>query len=164
MTYNPDIHHRRSIRLKEYDYSRSGAYFVTVCAWKKECLFGEIRDGEMVLNDCGRVVQEQWNALSLHFNNVETDEFVVMPNHMHGIVVINNCSGEVSSPDFLPDSEQRIQGGEIPPLRVKRTLGQIVAYFKYQSTKQIDIIRNSPGIPVWQRNYYEHVIRILCCR
>ena len=81
-------HHRRSIRLQGYDYSSAGAYFVTICAKKRECLFGEIVDGEMRMNDAGRIVNETWLALSDHYSGWETDAFVVMPNHVHGILVI----------------------------------------------------------------------------
>ena len=164
MTYNPEIYHRRSIRLKGYDYSQPGAYFVTVCAWNKECLFGEIKGGEMLLNECGEIIMKCWNAIPSHFVNVGCDEFVVMPNHIHGVIFINNCRGEVSSPFsevVLHNSKSKTalqNGGETPPLR-KITLGQIVAYFKYQSAKRINDIRNTQGTPVWQRNYYEHIIR-----
>lgn len=165
MTYNPEIHHRRSIRLNGYDYSQAGAYFVTVCAWKKENIFGEIKNGEMLLNECARIIQDHWDAIPGHFDNVEIDEFIIMPNHVHGIVFMNNCRGEVSSPipSVLPIPNRPIdinteEGGETPPLR-KRTLGQVVAYFKYQSAKAINLLRNNPGGPVWQRNYYEHIVR-----
>jgi REP element-mobilizing transposase RayT len=88
MTFNPDIHHRRSIRLRDYDYSQVGAYFVTICAWQRECLFGEIVDGEMRLNEMGRIICAVWNDLPNHYRHVELDEFVAMPNHVHGIIVI----------------------------------------------------------------------------
>lgn len=151
MTYNPDIHHRRSIRLKGYDYSQAGAYFVTVCSWHKECVFGEIVNGEMCLNAYGEIVKKCWNAIHDHFENMVCDEFVVMPNHMHGIIMIN-CRGEVASPF------SGLEGRETLPLQ-KTTLGKIVAYFKYQAAKQINHIRNTSGQQVWQRNYYETVIR-----
>jgi REP element-mobilizing transposase RayT len=107
-----------------------------------------------------------WHAIPEHFPYTGIDEFVVMPNHFHGIIVIyhDNCRGEVSSPaspiSMLPISKtkQTTKGGGTPPLR-KRTLGQIVAFFKYQSAKQINQTRNTPRCPVWQRNYYEHIIR-----
>lgn len=94
MTYNPDFHHRKSIRLKEYDYSQAGAYFVTVCAWKKECLFGEIRDGEMVLNDCGEIVRQEWMNTEIVRPKITLDEYVVMPNHFHGILIFLSRRGE----------------------------------------------------------------------
>ncbi len=135
-----------------------------MCVWNKECLFGEIKDGEMLFNENGEIVMKCWDTIPSHFPHVETDEFIVMPNHVHGIVFINNCRGEVSSPSskvVAPNSKTKtasIQGGETPPLR-KITLGQIVAYFKYQTAKQINQICNTPGQPVWQRNYHEHIIR-----
>ena len=92
MNYKPDRHHRRSIRLKEYDYSQAGAYFVTVCTQKRECFFGEIVDGEMQLNNAGQMVQDVWNNLVARYPDIETDEFIVMPNHLHGIVVFVEAS------------------------------------------------------------------------
>jgi putative transposase len=170
MKYNPEFHHRRSIRLKGYNYSQAGAYFVTVCAWNRECLFGKIANGEMILNEYGEIIMKYWNTIPSNFLHVETDEFIIMPNHVHGIVFVNNCRGEVSSPFseiVAPNSKtetapiqggETSEGGETPPLR-KTTLGQIVAYFKYRSAKCINQIRNAQGKPIWQRNYYEHIIR-----
>jgi putative transposase len=157
MKFNPEIHHRRSIRLREYDYVQIGMYFVTICVQDRECLLGKITNRQIILNEYGNVVNEFWRNLSVHFSHIELDSFVIMPNHMHGIIVINNdCRGEVSSP--LSGINKYKKGGETPPLR-KRTLGQIIGYFKYQVTKQINIIRDTLGVPVWQRNYYERVIR-----
>jgi putative transposase len=99
MPYNPDIHHRCSIRLKGYDYSQQGAYFVTICTYKRNCLFGEIVDGEIKLNTNGEIVRGCWLSIFRHFLNVELDEFVIMPNHLHGIIIIENSEveGELSS-------------------------------------------------------------------
>lgn len=88
--YNPDLHHRHSIRLQGYDYSKVGAYFVTVCTQTREGLFGQIQDGEMVVNDAGRMVVSVWNDLPKHYSGVDVDAFVIMPNHIHGIIVITN--------------------------------------------------------------------------
>ncbi|MEW6571733.1 MAG: transposase [Nitrospirota bacterium] len=159
--YNPDIRHRRSIRLKGYDYSEAGAYFVTICTKDRECLFGDVVNGEMRLNEAGKMVQKWWYEIATKFRNIELDGSVIMPNHLHGIIVISvdNCRGEVSSPVLKTDeTKTRKEGGVPPPLR-KRTLGQIVAYFKYQTTKQINQNRNTPRVPVWQRNYYDRIIR-----
>jgi len=93
MTYNPEIHHRRSIRLRDYDYSQAGVYFVTICAWKKECLFGEIKNSEMFLNEYGEIVMRCWDDLPNHYQYTQLDEFVIMPNHVHGIIVINVGAG-----------------------------------------------------------------------
>lgn len=150
--FNPQTHHRRSIRLKEYDYSNAGAYFVTIVTWQREFLFGEIVNGEMKLSRYGEIVQKWWNEIPVHFANVETGAFVVMPNHIHGIVFILERRGTVSVPDGNT-------GGETPPLRTP-TLGQILAYFKYQSTKEMNAVENTGTVTkFWQRNYYEHIIR-----
>ena len=161
MKYNPDIHKRQSIRLKEYDYSEDGAYFVTVCAKDRECIFGTIEDQKVILNDASMMVGKWWMELANKFSNIELDKYVIMPNHFHGIIVITSdyCRGEVASPlNVVGNKRPKQMGGETPPLH-KHTLGQIVAYFKYQSTKAINITRENPGVPIWQRNYYEHVIR-----
>ncbi len=171
MRYNPEIHQRRSIRLKEYDYSQAGAYFITICTWNKERLFGNILNRNVELSSNGDITFQYWMDIPNHFNNVGLDEFIVMPNHVHGIIM---CRGEVTSPFLKMDNSIKMggttqmdgetqmggttQGGETPPLR-KRTLGQIVAYYKYQTTKHLNQIRDTPGIPVWQRNYYDHIIR-----
>ena len=86
MNYNPDIHHRRSIRLKGYDYSQAGLYFVTICTQNRLCLFGKIENREMILNDPGIMIERQWQELIYRFDNIKADEFIVMPNHFHGIV------------------------------------------------------------------------------
>lgn len=101
MTYNPEIHHRRSIRLKGYDYSQAGVYFVTVCAWNKEFLFGEIKDGKMLFNEYGEIVMKCWNAIPGHFVNVACDEFMVMPNHIHGIISISNVGAQFIAPSCI---------------------------------------------------------------
>ena len=90
MKYNLDIHHRRSIRLKGYDYAQAGAYFVSICTQNRECLFGEITNGKIVLNAAGRMVSETWEWLATQYDHVELDQWVIMPNHMHGIIVIIN--------------------------------------------------------------------------
>jgi len=86
VTYCPEIHHRQSIRLKDYDYSQVGAYFVTVCAWNRECFFGEIKNCTTRLNEYGEIIMKCWYEIPDHFPYVKTDEFIVMPNHIHGIV------------------------------------------------------------------------------
>jgi REP element-mobilizing transposase RayT len=131
----------------------------------RECLFGQISDGVMELNDAGIVVQKIWVGLPERFPKVTLDEFVIMPNHFHGIIWIHNVGAGSPRPDSVsPDNQiqgEEIlinQGGETPPLRGP-TLGQIMGYFKYQTTKQINVIRDNPGVAVWQRNYFERIIR-----
>jgi REP element-mobilizing transposase RayT len=166
--FDPQKHHRRSIRLKHYDYASEGAYYVTIVTRGRNCVFGEIIDREMYLNEYGRIVQKWWEEIPIHFPNVKTGAFVIMPNHVHGIISITNeCRGEVISPHKNPNKnnipiEQNLtkpQGGATPPLR-KPTLGQIIAYFKYQSTKEINLADNTGvATKIWQRNYYERIIR-----
>ncbi|MBI5635157.1 MAG: transposase [Nitrospirae bacterium] len=153
MQFDPDKHHRRSIRLKEYDYSQSGAYFVTVCAWQKENIFGEIKNAKMLLNEYGRLVQEHWEAIPEHFDNVETDEFVIMPNHIHGIVSLSNVGAQFIAPFRKATTENQGVINHAP------TVGEIFRAFKARCAHAINQIRNTTGVPLWQRNFYEHIIR-----
>jgi REP-associated tyrosine transposase len=147
--FDPQIHHRRSIRLQDYDYASEGAYFVTTVTQGRVCLLGEIVDGKMCLNRYGEIVQRWWNEIPIHFPNVEIGAFVIMPNHVHGVIfIIDQRTGEV----FPPHNEPK-------PLH-KPTLGQIIAYFKYQSTKEMNLANVTGTIAkFWQRNYFEHIIR-----
>lgn len=161
MRYNPAIHHRRSIRLKGYDYTRAGAYYVTMVTKNRECVLGEIVNDEMRLNEWGECVADWWDDIPQHFMHADIDAFIIMPNHVHGILVITdtvNVGAGFPRPDLDTPTPP---GAATAPLRfLKRpTLGQIVGYFKYQSTKQINDARNTPGVPIWHRNYYEHIIR-----
>ena len=174
MTFNPDVHHRRSIRLQEYDYRGAGVYFVTLCALQHECLFGEIADGTMSLNDSGLVVNEYWQGIPTHFPHVEMDTFAIMPNHFHGIVrILDNFvgakQGSSASPgfnfhDIQNECKNLGEAGETfaSPLlhgTLCGSLGSVIQNFKSISTRMINKFRNNPGCPVWQRNYYERVIR-----
>ncbi|MFA5056129.1 MAG: transposase [Dehalococcoidia bacterium] len=146
--YDPDIHHRRSRRLEGYDYSQAGAYFITVCTRNRECLFGDVIDGVMALSDVGRVVEEEWMKSADIRKEIELDAFVIMPNHIHGIIVIaNDCRGVWL---YAPTGTLRSPS---------RTIGALVRAFKSACTIRINDMRNSRGTPVWQRNYYEHVTR-----
>lgn len=117
MKFNPDILHRRSIRLKGFDYSRAGAYFVTACVQHRECLFGSILNGEVVLNDAGRMVKAMWEALPERFQVVQLDKFMVMPNHFHGIIMLN--------PLHDPDSINNRRGESCirPVFRIRPDVG-----------------------------------------
>lgn len=148
MKFNPDKYHRRSIRLKDYDYSQPGGYFVTVCTKNRECMFGEIIDGAMDLNDLGEIVQKCWKDLPDHFPHIELDTFTIMPSHVHGIIMLhNNVGAQLIAP------ESTIQG----MINHAPTLGQIIRTFKATTTRFIR--RDISTRFNWQRNYYEHVIR-----
>ena len=146
----PATYRRRSIRLPRFDYTQQGAYFVTMCTLNRDCLFGEIVNREMRLNDIGRVAQMMWEEIPTHFPQVETDAYVVMPNHVHGVIVIAGPNVGVSHASPLP---QRPSG---PP---RRSIGAIVGSYKSAVSRRINQSRGTPGTSVWQRNYYEHVIR-----
>lgn len=168
--YAPQKHHRHSIRLKGYDYTQAGAYLVTIVTHGRECLFGEIINGEMILNEYGKIVQKWWDDLPNHFPGVETGAFVIMPNHVHGVIVIvDDGRGAAPAPlisaqDVAMESEpedgmETIGRGDPAPTR-KPTLGQVVAYFKYKSTKEMNALDVLGVITkFWQRNYYERIIR-----
>jgi len=147
MTLNSDRHRRRSIRLKYYDYSQAGAYFVTICTYNKKCLFGEVIDGKMVLNQFGKVVEREWLRTTEIRPNMQLDKFIIMPNHMHGIVIIDESNVGATGRSPLPK-------GPTP-----KSIGAIAAGFKSVATRRINDLRGTPYTPVWQRNYYEHVIR-----
>ena len=149
--YNPEIHHRRSIRLKGHDYAQAGAYFVTICAHDRECLFGEIVNGEMEVNQYGEIVEKAWNDLLNHYPHLELDRFIVMPNHIHGIPVLIEAG--------LVGAGLKRAGLKPAPTMRRHGLPEIVRAFKTFSACRINESRNSPGVPVWQRNYYEHIIR-----
>jgi putative transposase len=146
-----NLHYRKSIRLKEYDYSQPGEYFVTICTDQHNCLFGEIRRGEMHLNPLGLIVQEEWLRTKTIRPEIELDDFVIMPNHLHGIIVIVGTHGCASL------------RGNITPVaslrRQPRSLGSIVAGFKSAATKRINAERKTPYAPVWQSRFYEHIIQ-----
>ena len=147
----PSNQNRRSIRLRGYDYAQPGAYFVTLCTHRWINMFGGVSNGEMMLNPLGLGVQDEWLRTAKIRPYVQLDEYVIMPNHLHGIVMItdngrgvlqyapNHASGQLRSPSF--------------------GLGAIIRGFKSVATRRINCIRGVSGQPIWQRNYYEHIIR-----
>ena len=142
---------RKSIRLNRWDYRTPAAYFVTICTHDRVPLFGRVVDGEMVLNAFEEIVQGCWREIPEHFPHVELDAFVVMPNHVHGIIsIVDDVGATHASP--LPN-------GNAPRGPVPGSLGAIVGSFKSAVTKRINALRGTPGAPVGQRNYYEHIIR-----
>ena len=154
---------RKLARLKNYNYSSEGYYFVTICTQDRRSLFGKVEVGNdpgagpgMVLNDIGWMVKSMWTQLPIYYPNIGIDEYVVMPNHLHGIVAMAGAG--LPRPLSVKSVFKHFSGAETAPLRIP-ALGQMVAYFKYQTTKGINIIRSTPGVSVWQRGYYDHIIR-----
>jgi len=146
--FDPEKHHRKSIRLQEYDYTQAGAYYVTIVTHQRDCLFGEILNEEMFLNEFGKIADECWRAIPEHFPNVELGAHMIMPNHVHGIIIINRRGAALLRP--YDDNLHKIN---LKP----GSLGAIVRSYKsavsYRANKEL----NTTG--TWQRNYYEHIIR-----
>lgn len=143
---------RHSIRLKNYDYSKSGLYYVTICTENRECLFGDIVDGKMVLNNIGNMIEKWWNKIPKRFNMAKLDVFQIMPNHIHMIIHIVGAG-------FIPAHGERATTRVAPT-----TLGDIIGAFKSLTTHEyITGVKNNGWKPfdkrLWQRNYYEHIIR-----
>lgn len=188
MANNPRGFHRRSIRLKGYDYTQPGAYFITLCTAGRELLFGEIIDGAMNLYRLGLIVQKAWLELPRHYPNVVLDAMVIMPNHVHAVILLveDACTGTIDRgkdriaqlakgasdvgcriPGSQPDPgepEATKEGDETRPFSAQTpnkrdALPEIVRAFKTYSAKRINAVRRTPGQPVWQRNYYEHIVR-----
>lgn len=152
MKYDPDKKHRRSMRLEGYNYAQQGAYFVTICTFNRECLFGEVKNGEMHLNDFGMVAYKEWKQTSVVRPYVELDEFAIMPNHIHGIVVIE--SDQAGTPHVTTDEPTRTFGKPI-----SGSLSSIVGAYKSMVTRQINERRVTPNAELWQKRFYDVIIR-----
>ena len=187
-SYQPKKHHRRSIRLKGYDYSQKGLYFITICCQNRICRFGDVVDGEMALNEYGQIAYNEWLKLSDRFSNFELDVFQIMPNHIHGIILLNNVSvvgaavGAVGA-GFTPAQIDLNTQNELDiknnldaqyddniraTARVAPTVYDIVgAYKSLVANGCLEIWKSKwagvTPVPLmgklWQRNYYEHIIR-----
>lgn len=166
MSYDKNKHHRRSIRLKEYDYTSPGWYYVTICTHQQTCLFGDINNGRIVLSSIGKMAQEYWLQIPNHFKFVELDEFVIMPNHIHGIIIINdrpgnggdnngNGRGVRSNAPANANINPQNRFSEISPK--SGTLGVIVRSYKSSVTRWCR--KNKNDHFKWQRNFYEHIMR-----
>jgi len=169
MKDNSDKRHRRSIRLRGYDYARTGAYFVIVVTKDRACLFGEVVNGEMRLNDGGRVIQATWDELPEHYPGVECDAFVVTPNHVHGIIVLVDNGGDGANdvgagPRACPGKDKPQKSGQPQGVAPTISLADVVHRFKTLTTKRyIDGVKSLDWTPfagrLWQRNYSEHIVR-----
>jgi putative transposase len=144
---------RKSLRLRGYDYSQAGAYVVTICTHGRECLLGRVVDDKIYLTEPGQIVYRGWQELDLKYPTIQLDYFTVMPNHVHGIILL------VGAGSPRPEIPSLQLGGETPPLPKNPNLSTIIGYFKYQSTKQINAARYTPAAIIWQRGFYDHVIR-----
>ncbi len=173
MPFNPEIHNRKSIRLPGYDYSREGLYFITICTKNKEHLFGHIANGNMFLNDIGQIAHQCWAAIPDHFPNAALHAFVIMPNHLHGIIELKNGGGNLTIGGVSAVGVENFQPLPPPPptpepltltpqrhafqQMIPRSIAAIVKGFKIGVTNWC---REHTDIEtVWQRNYYEHIVR-----
>jgi len=209
MKYNPKIHHRRSIRLKGYNYSQPGAYFITLCTYQRQCWFGEIRQAQMHLNQIGKIVEQEWLKSAQMRPNIKLDEWIIMPNHLHVIVWIVQSGLEIKSEDRLSNTElsntglsntelsntglsntelsntelsntelsnTELSNTELSNTELSNTgvcntplrggfrrqgnsLASFIGGFKGAVTRRINQCCNNNSIPIWQRNYYESIIR-----
>ena len=161
---------RKSPRLRGYDYSQSGAYFVTICTQRRQQLFGDVLDGEMILNDYGKIAAACWTAIPDHHTNVELDLYVIMPNHVHGIVVINDGYDSSTADRIYPvPTKNRDHVGtryiasgaknRANPNRKRPTLGTIIGTYKAAVTRRINRNMNQPNAKIWQGRYHDHIIR-----
>jgi putative transposase len=155
---------RDSTHLPGYDYTRAGAYFVTICARDRARLFGEIRQGVVHLSEVGALVATSWVGIGEHFSNVSLDAWVLMPNHLHGIISLSDNMALPPDIELVAwrashtSSVPRSWPTALPVGPIRGSLGAIVGSFKSATTKQINRLRSSPGVPLWQRGYYEHII------
>ncbi len=160
--YDPKYHPRRSLRLKGYDYSQSGAYFVTISTYQHQSLFGAIVDGEMTLNSFGQVVREEWFKSARIRSEIElfADEFVVMLNHIHGIIWIVDDPPVGATRRVAPTTRRVTPASSSRPCGPKSgSIGAIIGQYKPAVTKRINHMLETYGVPVWQRNYHDHIIR-----
>jgi len=146
MPYDPQIHHRRSTRLRDWDYSWPWWYYVTICTQDRVCELGQVKEDRVILNHFGRIAEETWRWLANHHDYAQLDDFVIMPNHLHGIIIMN---------------EPRRGGSRTAPTEDTQTkpLGRLIGAFKTVSTKRINEMKKTPGTIFWQRSFHDHIIR-----
>lgn len=150
MKYNPNKHHRKSIRLKGFDYAKANLFFITINCDKRAHYFGKIENQKMILNEAGMIANHCWLEIPLHFPNVILHEYMIMPNHIHGIIEITENNHSEDQLNYPPrqNAYQKI---------IPNSIGSIVKGFKIGVTKWFRINTNIET--VWQKNYYEHIIR-----
>ncbi|MDR1737321.1 MAG: hypothetical protein LBR66_00665 [Candidatus Symbiothrix sp.] len=186
--YNPDLHHRRSVRLRDYDYSQEGLYFITLCVQNRECIFGEIVDGQMILNEYGQIIDNIWNEMPQHYPFAVLHNYIVMPNHFHGIVEITNdarrgaiyrAQNIATNDDQRAHNDQRAdlqQGAIVEEGAIYRAPTQPVGGFAgdknpmlhnnvsrlirwFKGRATFECRKNETIYFAWQRNLWEHIIR-----
>lgn len=153
---SPEYRGRRSLRLKDFDYSREGAYYVTICTYHRRCALGHITGTDMILNKWGTIASQEWYRSTAMRAEIESDAFIVMPNHIHGILLICSVGASGCSPKM---EARQTKNSFNRDGFAKRSLASFIAGFKAAVTTRTNMFRGTPGKPFWQRNYYEHIIR-----
>lgn len=152
MPYDPQRHHRRTLRLRNTTYAARGSYYVTICTQHRRQIFGNVRRRAIVLNDIGRIVSRCWFSLPEHYAHVRLDAFVVMPDHVHGILTFDGTHVEPNQgvDDVSEGVAPRLRPGSLPV---------VIRAFKSAATREVNLMRNTPGASLWQHRYYEHIVR-----
>ena len=166
MAFDPDQHNRHSIRLYGYDYTVPGYYYVTICTKNRISHLGTVIDDVVILSTWGRIAYENWRKIPEHFSSVGLDYFVIMPNHIHGVIILRDADATKRQPNppekNTPINVQNVGAQHAAPLIPKiapGSIGAIVRSYKSSVTREVNRLRNTPGMRFWQRNYYEHIIR-----
>lgn len=151
---------RRTIRLRNFDYAASGFYFITICTWRRSCLFGEVIDGQIRLNRMGKIVANEWQKSASIRKEASLDESVIMPNHFHGILIIDKPEFSRSSAKRLDFKERNCGRPPVAPTGPQPySTSAVIAGFKSAVTRRCRQIYQADKLRIWQRNYWEHVIR-----
>ena len=173
MSQDIDLPKRKKMRLKDYDYSKEGLYYITICTDNRKLLFGNVNTdiGIMILNEFGKIAQENWNETERIRDNIKLHQFIIMPNHIHVIIEITHRRGVLHTPGIekhipeikthtSPDIENIKKN--TPPQSPKQTIGSIIRGYKASVTKKINLLIEKGDLPrnkIWQRSYYDHIIR-----
>ena len=150
---------RKHMRLKGYDYSQAGLYFITICTKNREHIFGIINNGVIILNEYGDIVRNYWNDIPNHYINVELDEYIIMPDHFHGIIQMNPSVAQFIASNSVASNIAMKQEDAMNRTPTAVTIGAVVRSFKACCTHAINKMNNNIGVSIWQRNYYERIIR-----
>ena len=146
MAYKPEYHHRRSVRVKSHDYASPGEYFITICTYERESIFGVVQEDKMLLNEWGTIAENCWGDLLNHFSHIHLGPYIIMPNHIHGIIGIDKY------PERHCKVDRRFSDA------ISGSISTIVGSFKSATTRKINQVRQNSGATIWQRNFHEHII------
>lgn len=148
------LRQRKQNRLRQFNYSSSGYYFVTICTKNREEYFGNVVDGKMVLNEYGQIASQIWLNIPKYYGNVLLDEYTIMPNHVHGIIVITKTQSNISDVGTIHELSLRKK----ITLRRNMLIPKIIGRFKMNTAKLINKKRGTVNRPIWQRSFYDHII------